>query len=75
MLAEAEPNEVHLVLNAAASRLRSLVAAAEKFIPVGVTAAIVTKIDEATALGNILSLARPLQAAFQLPHRRPKRAR
>lgn len=63
MLAEAEPNEVHLVLSAAASA-RSLVAAAEKFIPVGVTAAIVTKIDEATALGNVLSLARRCNLPF-----------
>jgi flagellar biosynthesis protein FlhF len=63
MLTEAEPNEVHLVLSAAASA-RSLVAAAEKFVPVGVTAAIVTKIDEATALGNILSLARTCKLPF-----------
>lgn len=56
MLAEAEPHEVHLVLSAAASA-RSLVAAAEKFAPVGVTSTIITKIDEATALGNLLSLA------------------
>lgn len=63
MLAEAEPNEVHLVLSAASSA-RSLVAAAEKFIPVGVTAAIVTKIDEATALGNVLSLARRCNLPF-----------
>jgi flagellar biosynthesis protein FlhF len=63
MLSEAEPNEVHLVLSAAASA-RSLVAAAERFIPVGVTAAIVTKIDEATALGNILSLARTCKLPF-----------
>jgi flagellar biosynthesis protein FlhF len=63
MLAEAEPNEVHLVLSAASSA-RSLVAAAERFIPVGVTAAIVTKIDEATALGNVLSLARSCNLPF-----------
>ncbi|BBO34030.1 flagellar biosynthesis protein FlhF [Lacipirellula parvula] len=63
MLAEAEPDEVHLVLSAASSA-RSLVAAAEKFIPVGVTAAIVTKIDEATALGNVLSLARRCDLPF-----------
>ena len=56
MLAEAEPHEVHLVLSAAASA-RSLVATAEKFAPVGVTSTIITKIDEATALGNLLSLA------------------
>ena len=63
MLAEAEPDEVHLVLSAASSA-RSLVAAAEKFVPVGVTAAIVTKIDEATALGNVLSLARRCDLPF-----------
>lgn len=63
MLAEAEPNEVHLVLSAASSA-RSLVAAAEKFIPVGVTAAIITKIDEATALGNVLSLTRRCNLPF-----------
>jgi flagellar biosynthesis protein FlhF len=63
MLGEAEPNEVHLVLSAAASA-RSLVAAAEKFLPVGVTSAIVTKIDEATALGNVLSLARRCKLPF-----------
>jgi flagellar biosynthesis protein FlhF len=57
MLAEAGPHEVHLVLSAAASA-RSLAAAAEKFAPAGVTAAIVTKLDEATGLGNLLTLAR-----------------
>jgi flagellar biosynthesis protein FlhF len=57
MLAEAAPDEVHLVLSAASSA-RGLVAAAEKFSPVGVTSLIVTKLDEATALGNLLSLVR-----------------
>jgi flagellar biosynthesis protein FlhF len=57
MLAEASPDEVHLVLSAASSG-RSLVAAAEKFAPAGVTALLVTKLDEATALGHLLTLAR-----------------
>jgi flagellar biosynthesis protein FlhF len=63
MLAEAGPHEVHLVLSAAASA-RSLAAAAEKFAAVGVTAIIVTKLDEATALGNLLSLARHSRLPF-----------
>jgi flagellar biosynthesis protein FlhF len=57
MLAEASPDEVHLVLSAAASA-RSLVAAAEKFAPAGVTSLLVTKLDEATALGHLLTLTR-----------------
>jgi flagellar biosynthesis protein FlhF len=63
MLAEAAPDEVHLVLSAAASA-RSLVAAAEKFAPVGVTAVLVTKLDEATVLGGLVSLARQAQLPF-----------
>ena len=73
MLAEAGPDEVHLVLSAASSA-RSLAAAAEKFAPVGVTSLLITKLDEATGLGNLLSLTR-LPPALQLPHRRPKRPR
>jgi flagellar biosynthesis protein FlhF len=63
MLTEAEPDEVHLVLSAAASA-RSLTAAAEKFAPVGVTALVVTKLDEATGLGNLLTLARTARLPF-----------
>ena len=63
MLAEATPDEVHLVLSAATSA-RSLVAAAQKFAPVGVTSLIVTKLDEATGLGNLLSLARECTLPF-----------
>lgn len=62
MMAEASPDEVHLVLSAAASA-RSLTSAAEKFAPVGVTSLLVTKLDEATGFGNVLSLTR----AAQLP--------
>jgi flagellar biosynthesis protein FlhF len=63
MLVEAQPHEVHLVLSAGASA-RSLAAAAEKFAPAGVTAVIVTKLDEATGLGNLLSLARHCRLPF-----------
>ncbi|HYO25317.1 MAG TPA: flagellar biosynthesis protein FlhF [Lacipirellulaceae bacterium] len=57
MLAEASPDEVHLVLSAVASA-RSLSAAAQKFAPVGVTSLLLTKLDEATGLGNLLALTR-----------------
>jgi flagellar biosynthesis protein FlhF len=57
MLAEAAPDEVHLVLSAAAGA-KSLAATAERFATVGTTALVVTKLDEAAGLGNLLPLAR-----------------
>jgi flagellar biosynthesis protein FlhF len=63
ILGEAEPDEVHLVLSAAASS-RSLTAAAEQFAPVGVTAVVVTKLDEATGLGHLITLARNSRLPF-----------
>ncbi len=57
MLAEAEPDEVHLVLSAVGGA-RSLVSTAERFATVGTTAMLITKLDEATALGNLLSVTR-----------------
>ncbi len=57
MLAEAEPDEVHLVLSAVGGA-RSLVTTAERFATVGTTAMLITKLDEATALGNLLSVTR-----------------
>jgi flagellar biosynthesis protein FlhF len=63
LLAEAAPAEVHLVLSAASSA-RSLAAAAERFAPVGVTALLITKLDEATGLGNLLALARNCRLPF-----------
>ncbi len=57
MLAEAEPEEVHLVLSAVGGA-RSLATTAERFATVGTTALIVTKLDEATALGNLLTVTR-----------------
>ncbi len=63
MLAEAAPHEVHLVLSATGAA-RSLAAVAEKFAPVGVTSLLVTKLDEATGLGNLLSLSRAADLPF-----------
>ena len=57
MLAEAAPEEVHLVLSAVGGA-RSLATTAERFATVGTTAMIVTKLDEATALGNLISVTR-----------------
>ncbi|MCC6494351.1 MAG: flagellar biosynthesis protein FlhF [Pirellulales bacterium] len=57
MLAEARPDEVHLVLSSAASS-RGLTAAVDNFAPAGVTSLIITKLDEATGLGGLVTLAR-----------------
>jgi flagellar biosynthesis protein FlhF len=57
LLGEAQPDEVHLVLSAAAST-SSLIHAARRFQPVGVTAMVLTKLDEATKFGGLLSLLR-----------------
>ena len=57
MLAEANPAEVHLVLSAVGGA-KSLATTAERFAAVGTTAMIVTKLDEATGLGNLFSVAR-----------------
>jgi flagellar biosynthesis protein FlhF len=48
----------------AASGARALGAAAEKFAAVGVTSMLITKLDEATGLGNLLSLARTCDLPF-----------
>lgn len=57
ILAEANPAEVHLVLSAV-SGAKSLTTTAERFATVGTTALIITKLDEATGLGNLLTVAR-----------------
>ena len=57
MLAEAEPDEVHLVLSSTAGA-KSLIATAEHFADVGTTAMLLTKLDEATSLGHLVSLVR-----------------
>jgi len=57
MLAEAEADEVHLVLSAT-SGASNLVRTAERFAKVGSTSLILTKLDETTSLGNLLPLVR-----------------
>ena len=57
MLAEAAPDEVHLVLSSVASSA-SLSKTAEQFAAVGTTALVLTKLDEAVSLGNLLPLVR-----------------
>jgi flagellar biosynthesis protein FlhF len=54
-LAEARPDEVHLVLSAVAGE-RSLRAAVERFSPVGADRLILTKLDEADGLGGVLAV-------------------
>jgi flagellar biosynthesis protein FlhF len=60
MLAEAKPNEVHLVLSSVAGA-RNLVTTAEKFAAVGVTSLTLTKLDETTGLGHLLTLLRKVR--------------
>ncbi|MEX0979095.1 MAG: flagellar biosynthesis protein FlhF, partial [Pirellulales bacterium] len=57
MLAEASPDEVHLVL-ASVGGASNLAKTAEQFAPVGTTALLLTKLDEAASLGNVLTLLR-----------------
>lgn len=59
-LEAARADEVHLVLSAA-SGLSSLESVAAHFKPVGVNSLILTKLDEATAAGQLLSVARQLR--------------
>lgn len=60
LLSEADVDEVHLVLSLTSS-LKSLLATAEKFTPVGTNALILTKLDEAAGMGSALSLCRTLR--------------
>ena len=55
VLAEAEPDEVHLVLSSIAGSAQ-LKRTAQQFAEVGTTALIVTKLDEAASLGNLLAV-------------------
>ena len=57
LLAEACVDEVHLVLSLATSP-RVLTMTAEKFAHVGVTSLILTKLDEAAGMGNLVGVAR-----------------
>ncbi|MCE9553675.1 MAG: flagellar biosynthesis protein FlhF [Planctomycetes bacterium] len=55
VLAEAEPDEVHLVLSSIAGSAQ-LRRTAQQFAEVGVTSIILTKLDEASSLGNLLGV-------------------
>jgi flagellar biosynthesis protein FlhF len=55
LLQEAKPDDVHLVLSSTSSA-RALVRTAQKFGDVGTTALLITKLDEATGLGNLIPL-------------------
>ena len=61
-LSEAAADEVHLVLSSTASPA-TLVRTAERFAAVGTTSLVLTKLDEAAGLGNLL----PLVRACKLP--------
>jgi len=56
-ISEASADEVHLVLSSVAAS-RTLQQTAERFAAVGTTALIITKLDEATGLGNLLPVLR-----------------
>ena len=62
LLAEAAPDEVHLVLSIVASA-KSLAKTAEQLSSVGTTALLLTKLDEAASLGSLL----PLVQSCRLP--------
>ncbi len=57
MLAEAEADEVHLVLSSVSS-VENLKKTTRQFADVGITALLLTKLDEASGLGNLLPLLR-----------------
>ncbi len=57
MLAEAQPDDVQLVLSSVASS-GGLAKTAEQFAAIGATALLITKLDEAAGLGNLLPLVR-----------------
>lgn len=59
LLAEARVDEVHLVLSLTSS-VKSLLASAEKFAAANATSLILTKLDEAAGLGNLLALAQAI---------------
>lgn len=61
-LQEAQADEVHLVLSSVASA-SALAKTAERFVELGATSLVLTKLDEAHGLGNLL----PLLRACKLP--------
>ena len=65
MLGEAEADDVFLVLSST-SGAKSLAATAERFAEVGITALLLTKLDETSSLGHLVSLVRacPLPISY-----------
>ena len=63
MLAEAGADEVHLVLSSVAGT-PGLIKTARQFREVGATSLLITKLDEATGLGNLLPLLRDCDLPF-----------
>ncbi len=65
LLAEANVDEVHLVMSLTSS-MKSLLATAERFAAANTTSLILTKLDEAAGLGTLLSLAQkvPLPISY-----------
>jgi flagellar biosynthesis protein FlhF len=63
-LRAAEADDVSLVLSATSSR-SAVVSALERFVPLGVNGIVMTKLDEASALGSVLNVA----AVSRLPIR------
>ena len=65
LLAEADVDEVHLVLSMTSS-IRSIQATAEKFTAANTTSLILTKLDEAAGMGGLLSVSRqvPLPISY-----------
>ena len=66
MLAEASPDEVHLVLSSVANPA-TLKQAAERFIDVGANRLLMTKLDEAAGIGGIPTLGQDVWPARELP--------
>ena len=73
-LSEADADEVHLVLSSMTGA-KTLQQTAERFAVVGTTAMILTKLDEASGLGNTLPCSASSKLAAELPDQRAKRAR
>lgn len=63
-LRAADPDDVSLVVSATSSR-SALVSTLERFLPLGVSGVVMTKLDEAIALGSVLNVA----AVSRLPIR------
>jgi len=73
-LAEANADEVHLVLSSVAAA-RTLEETAERFAAVGTTSADLDQARRGQRLGNVLPVLRSSGLAAELPDQRPERPR